>query len=213
MEILEYIEAMNSKSELYPDMLAYAKEHKVPIMDPDALQVLKHYMHMTRSMHILEIGTAIGYSAMHMLSVHKDVKVTTIEKDEVSYNSAQRFFKNHDVAPRVESILGDAKELEPGSLSDTPFDMLFIDASKGNNEYFFETYSPLVKDDGLIIVDNILLRGLVVEEDIQSRSRRRMKEKVDAFNKRIASSGMLSSFLPVGDGLLIISKKEEGTLA
>ncbi|AKG75284.1 hypothetical protein AAT16_06625 [Salinicoccus halodurans] len=204
---------MNSRPELFPDMLAYAVEHKVPIMDPDALQVMKHYMHLTGSRYILEIGTAIGYSAMHMLSVSDDVKVVTIEKNEDSYRTARDFFKNHGVAARVESILGDAKEVGTGSLSDTPFDMLFIDASKGNNEYFFETFSPLVKDGGLIIVDNILLRGLVVEEEIQSRNRRRMKEKVDMFNKRIAASGMLSSFLPVGDGLLIISKKEEGTNA
>lgn len=213
MEIFEYIEKMNSRPELFPDMLSYAVEHKVPIMDSDALQVMKHYMHLTGSRHILEIGTAIGYSAMHMLSVSDDVTVVTIEKNEDSYRTARDFFKSHNVAARVESILGDAKEVGTGSLSDTPFDMLFIDASKGNNEYFFETFSPLVKDGGLIIVDNILLRGLVVEEEIESRNRRRMKEKVDAFNKRIAASGMLSSFLPVGDGLLIISKKEEGTKA
>lgn len=213
MEILEYIENLNSAPELFPDMLSYAAEHKVPIMDSDALQVMKHYMHLTDARNILEIGTAIGYSAMHMLSVRDDVSVVTIEKDESSHETAQRFFEEYAMASRVKSILGDAKEVRPESLSEEPFDMLFIDASKGNNEYFFETYSPLVKNNGLIVVDNILLRGLVAEEDIQSRNRRRMKEKVDAFNKRIASSGMLSSFLPVGDGLLIISKKEEGTNA
>lgn len=213
MEIFEYIEKLNSRSELFPDMLLYAEDHKVPIMDPDALQVMKHYIHLSGSKRILEIGTAIGYSAMHMLSVSEDVSVVTIEKDEESHSTAQRFFSEYSVTSRVASILGNAKEIEPASLSEAPFDMLFIDASKGNNEYFFETYSPLVKNNGLIIVDNILLRGLVVQEEIVSRNRRKMKEKVDAFNKRIAASGMNSSFLPVGDGLLIISKKEEGTNA
>lgn len=213
MEIFEYIEKLNSVPEEFPDMLSYATEHKVPIMDSDALHVMKHYMHLSGSRRILEIGTAIGYSAMHMLSVSDDVSVVTIEKDEGSHRAAQHFFNEYRMTSRVTPILGDAKEIEPDSLSENNFDMLFIDASKGNNEYFFETYSPLVRDGGLIIVDNIFLRGLVVEEEILSRNRRRMKEKVDAFNKRIAASGMLSSFLPVGDGLLIISKKEEGTNA
>ena len=209
MEIFEYIESMNTRPELFPDVLAYAREHKVPIMDSDALHVMKHHMHLTGAERILEIGTAIGYSALHMLSVSDAVEVVTIEKDVESYKTAKDFFRSYEVAGRVDPILQDAKEIDPEMLTGQ-FDMLFIDASKGNNEYFFENFSPLVKDGGLIIVDNILLRGLVVEEEIQSRNRRRMKEKVDAFNKRIAASGMLSSFLPVGDGLLIISKQEEG---
>ncbi|WP_017548774.1 O-methyltransferase [Salinicoccus carnicancri] len=209
MEIFEYIENMNSRPELFPDVLAYAREHKVPIMDPDALQVMKHHMHLTGAERILEIGTAIGYSALHMLSVSDAVKVVTIEKDVDSHRTAKDFFGLYGVAGRVDPILRDAKAIDPEMLRGQ-FDMLFIDASKGNNEYFFENFSPYVKDGGLIIVDNILLRGLVVEEEIQSRNRRRMKEKVDAFNKRIAASGMYSSFLPVGDGLLVISKQEEG---
>ncbi|HIW12319.1 MAG TPA: O-methyltransferase [Candidatus Salinicoccus stercoripullorum] len=209
MEIFEYIERMNSGPELFPDVLSYAREYKVPIMDFDALQVMKHYIHLTGAERILEIGTAIGYSALHMLSVSDAVEVVTIEKDGDSHRVAKDFFEAYGVTGRVDPVLQDAKEIDPETLKG-PFDILFIDASKGNNEYFFENFSPLIKDGGLIIVDNILLRGLVVEEETHSRNRRRMKEKVDAFNKRIAASGMLSSFLPVGDGLLIISKQEEG---
>src|SRR5699024_9769008 len=65
LNIFKYIERMNSGPELFPDVLSYAREYKVPIMDFDALQVMKHYIHLTGAERILEIGTAIGYSALH----------------------------------------------------------------------------------------------------------------------------------------------------
>lgn len=87
-------------------------------------------------------------------------------------------------------------------------DMLFIDASKGNNQLFFDKFSPFVKEDGLIVVDNILLRGLVVDDEIAGRGKRKLKEKVDAFNQNMSKSNYPTSFLPVGDGLLVISKSQ-----
>lgn len=209
MDIYEYIRSMNARPEAFPEMLAYANTHDVPIMDEDALNVMKHYMKLARVRNVLEIGTAIGYSAMHMLSVDDSVSVVTVEKDEDAHRTANEFFQDHKVSHRVSSILGDAKEIPLELLGEVPFDLLFIDASKGNNQRFYERYLPLVKTGGLIIVDNILIRGLVVEDDISSRGARRMKEKVDAFNRAMAGSATPSAFLPVGDGLLVVIKDEK----
>ncbi|GAB3071013.1 O-methyltransferase [Salinicoccus sesuvii] len=209
MDIYEYIRNMNAHPEAFPEMLAHANAHNVPIMDEDALNVLKHYMKVARVRKVLEIGTAIGYSAMHMLSVDDDVSVVTVEKDEDTHRIANAFFQEHEVSHRVSSILGDAKEIPLEALGEESFDLLFIDASKGNNQRFYERYLPLVKTGGLIIVDNILIRGLVVEDNVSSRGARRMKEKVDAFNRAIASSATPSAFLPVGDGLLVVIKDEK----
>lgn len=210
MDIYEYVKNLNAQPEIFPDMFEYAEAHHVPIMDADALGVLKHYMKLAGVRHVLEVGTAIGYSAMHMLSVDRDIDVVTIEKDEAVHSRANIFFEQHGVAGRVQSLLGDAKEIPLEALDGEPFDLLFIDASKGNNRRFYERYMPLVKPGGLIIVDNILLRGLVTEEAITSRGTRRMKEKVDGFNRMIAESDVSSAFLPVGDGLLVITKDKEG---
>ncbi|MCG1008887.1 O-methyltransferase [Salinicoccus sp. ID82-1] len=212
MDIYEYIRNLNARPEAFPEMLAYAKRHDVPIMDEDALNVMKHYMKLARVKNVLEIGTAIGYSAMHMLSVDDSVSVVTIEKDEDAHRTANAFFTDHGVSHRVLSVLGDAKEVPFEALGEAPFDLLFIDASKGNNQRFYERYLPLVKTGGLIIVDNILIRGLVVQDGITARGTRRMKEKVDGFNRAIAGSGTASAFLPVGDGLLVIIKDEKEEL-
>lgn len=210
MDIYEYVRNLNAAPELFPDMLEYAREHHVPIMDEDALNVMKHYMGLAQTRHVLEVGTAIGYSAMHMLSVGEDVSVVTMEKDEASHRQANAFFARYGVLDRVSSLLGDAKEIPLDQLGGEPFDLLFIDASKGNNQRFYERYLPLVKPGGLVIVDNILLRGRVTEEEIASRGTRKMKEKVDSFNRAIAESDVSSAFLPVGDGLLVITKDKEG---
>lgn len=209
MDIYEYIKEMNTEEELFPEMLAYAQENRVPIMDQDALSVMKHYIHLSGAKRILEIGTAIGYSAMHMLSVSQDISVVTIEKDQDSHAHAKRFFEMQGVSDRVRSLLADAKEVAPEELGEQKFDLLFIDASKGNNRNFFDKFSAHVRPGGLIIIDNILLRGLVTKEEITARGTRRMKEKVDGFNRMIKESKMSSAFLPVGDGLLIITKDKE----
>ena len=209
LDIYDYVAALNSSDELFVDVHTDAVENNVPIMDRDALEVMKHYIHLTGTRHILEIGTAIGYSALHMMSVHPDVSVVTLEKDEENHRAAKANFEKYNVTDRVKPILGDAAGILHKEIAERSFDMLFIDASKGNNQKFFEMYSPFIKQGGLILVDNFLLRGMVVDGDIQSKNRRKMKARVDAFNQHIASSEMFSSFLPVGDGLLVISKNKE----
>src|SRR5699024_7249932 len=142
MEIFEYIERMNSGPELFPDVLSYAREYKVPFMDFDALQVMKHYIHLTGAERILEICTAIGYSALHMLSVSDAVEVVTIEKEGYINRVAIHFYEAYEVNGRVDLVLQDAKEIHPETLKG-PFDILFIDASKDNNQYFSEKFRPL----------------------------------------------------------------------
>ncbi|MFC4983773.1 O-methyltransferase, partial [Salinicoccus siamensis] len=146
MDIYEYIKEMNTEEELFPEMLAYAQENRVPIMDQDdALSVMKHYIHLSGAKRILEIGTAIGYSAMHMLSVSQDITVVTIEKDQDSHAHAKRFFEMQGVSDRVRSLLADAKEVTPEEIGEQKFDLLFIDASKGNNRNFFDKFSAHVR--------------------------------------------------------------------
>lgn len=202
MTIEEYLKQLNTKTEVFQDVYEYAVNNRVPIIDSDALTVLKQLIQLTRRKKILEIGTAIGYSGLHMLSVDEDITLTTIEKDEASYDISKENFLKHGVSERVNGILGDAKEVE---LDDT-FDLLFIDASKGNNKLFFEKYSPLLTDDGIIVVDNILLRGQIVEENLHSKNKIKLRDKVCQFNEYIYENYPSASYLNVGDGLLIISK-------
>lgn len=205
MDIMSYIKNLNTKDEIFSDVFQYGIENNVPIIDSDALTVVKHLLKISGARNYLEIGTAIGYSGLHLLSVFPDSKLITIEIDEEKHQTALSNFENHRVSERVTAINGDAKTFEPDALYES-LDFLFIDASKGNNQLFFDKYSQYIKKGGLIIVDNILLRGQIVEEELSSRNRRKLREKVNDFNQKLAESDHETSYLPVGDGLLVITK-------
>lgn len=204
LSILNYCAKLNEQEEIYPDVFLYAQQENVPIIDVDALNVLKHMIRLTKRKRILEVGTAIGYSGLHMLSVDDDIQLTTIEKDQVLHDVAVENFKKHNVENRVNAFCMNAKEVDTDTLGQ--FDMLFIDASKANNQFFFEKFKPLLTEQGIIIVDNILVRGLVIEEKITNKNLNKMVKKVDAFNQFVAKSDYHASFLPIGDGLMIISR-------
>ena len=207
MNIAQYVKSLNVVEEHYPDVYSYAVDNRVPIIDSDALAALKHLIRIKGAKTYMEIGTAIGYSGLHLLSVYGDSHLITMEKDRDAYETAVENFSKYGVASRVDAHLGDAKTMEL-NIEEESVDLLFIDASKGNNQLFFDKFSPFVKKDGLIVVDNILLRGLVTEDDIAGRNKRKLKEKVDAFNQHMSQSDYPTSFLPIGDGLLVISKSQ-----
>ena len=205
MNIGQYVRDLNAVEELYPEIYSYAADNHVPIIDGDALSVLKHLIRMTGARTYLEIGTAIGYSGLHLLSVYEDSRLITIEKQSGMFDIAKQNFEKYKVDDRVDAYMDDAKTLDL-SIDEQSVDLLFIDASKGNNQYFFDKYSPYVKENGLIVVDNILLRGLVVDDNIENKNKRKLKEKVSSFNQNMSNSNYATSFLPIGDGLLVISK-------
>lgn len=205
MNIEQYVKDLNGGEELYPEIYSYAVDNRVPIIDGDALTVLKHLIKISGARTYLEVGTAIGYSGLHLLSVFDDSHLITIEKQSEMFNIARQNFEKYKMEDRVDAYLDDAKTFNL-SIDEQSLDLLFIDASKGNNQHFFDKYSPYVKENGLIIVDNILLRGLIADDNIENRNKRKLKEKVASFNQNMSNSSYATSFLPIGDGLLVISK-------
>ena len=201
MELSNYVKELNTQKEIFEDVYLYAKDNHVPIIDADALNAVKQYIKIKGVKRILEIGTAIGYSAMHFASVSEEIKLTTIEKDPESYELAKSNIENSPYNDRIELILGDAKEVELGNKR---FDFLFIDASKGNNQFFFDKYKEYLTDDALIIVDNIFIRGLIVEDEVANKNKRKLRDKVRTFNQTMKDSEYSTSFLNIGDGLLVI---------
>ena len=115
----------------------YAKEERVPIMMKDGIEYLCNYIREHNIKSILEIGSAIGYSAIKMALVSDDIMITTIEKDVNRYNVAVENINKFNLSDRINIILGDALDTE----IDGEYDLIFIDASKGNNINFFNKYS------------------------------------------------------------------------
>ncbi|TDM21500.1 O-methyltransferase [Macrococcoides canis] len=201
-----YISNLNPVNDV-DTLIQYAKDYDVPIMDKISVEFVKQLIRIHKAQSILEIGTAIGYSALHFASVNSDVHVTTIERNEEMYNIAiQNFetFKTNQIRP----VYKDALEAFH-DVNDMQYDILFIDAAKAQSMKFFELYSPLVKQGGLIITDNILYHDFVGNiEIVRSRNIKQMVRKIEKYNTWLSEHPDYdTNFLDIGDGMSISIKK------
>lgn len=207
---IEYIEQLLFQNSSNIDELrAYATEHNVPIMDKISTEFVKQMIRIKDVRHILEIGTAIGYSAMHFASCHPNIKVWTIERSEEMYEQALTNIKKYDFEEQVQVVFADASvgyELLPNNQK---FDLIFIDAAKAQSKKFFEIYEPFLNENGIIITDNILYHGFVSDIDIvRNRNVKQMVKKVQQYNQWLMNrSDFNTTLINIGDGMAI-SKKE-----
>lgn len=204
-----YIESfIHPRNDLLLEMESYAKEHHVPIMQLPAIDVLNQILRIQNPSKILEIGTAIGYSAIRMALTLPKSEIVTIERDAERVVLARNFIARSEVANQITVIEGDALEVEDNQL-DSTFDAVFIDAAKGQYMRFFEKYSPLVPSGGILYIDNMYMHGLsdLSLEEVPRR-KRTMIRNLKNFSDWIMSHDQYdSTFLPVGDGLLICKKR------
>ncbi|MCD8914974.1 O-methyltransferase [Staphylococcus simulans] len=187
----------------------YAIEHEVPIIHPLSLDMVKQLIRIHQPKHILEIGTAIGYSAMHFASVDPDIRITTIERNEDMYQQAKQNIADYGYQEQIEIIFEDAREAFD-AVADRQLDMIFIDAAKAQTKKFFELYTPLLKTGGLVVIDNILYHDFVADIDVvRSRNVRQMVKKIQKFNTWLNDNEAYhTNFLDIEDGLAIAVKGE-----
>lgn len=191
--------------EVNQKMKEYAKEHHVPIMVDEGIEFMLEFIKKSGCRSILEIGTAIGYSAIRMCECDPSVHVTTIERDEERYREACANVKEAGLEKRVTLILGDALEVE---LSGT-FDFIFIDAAKAQYQKFFERYVPYLTQNGYIFTDNLGFHGLVAHpEQAQSRGVRALVRKIGNYVDWLKhNEDYVSHFMELGDGVAITQRK------
>ena len=183
------------------EMEAYAKVTNVPIMMPDGIEYLCNYIKEHDIKNILEIGTAIGYSAIWMASMGEDINVTTIERDQNRYNKAIENVNNANLTDRIKLIYGDAVETN----IEGEFDLIFIDASKGHSIDFFERYSKNLKSDGVIITDNLSFHGLVEDESLAvTKNQKGLVRKIKNFIEFLDNNKYFKTvYVEVGDRISI----------
>jgi predicted O-methyltransferase YrrM len=206
-----YIEGLvPDRDPLVSEMENYAKEHHVPIMELAGIEAMLQVLRIQNPKRILEIGAAIGYSALRMAQSIKGAKIITIERDPERYQQAEIFLERSEAAGHIVLIKGDALEVESQISALGPYDAIFIDAAKGQYKKFFELYSKYLSYDGIIITDNVLFKGLVCETEIESKRTRNLVKKIDGFNKWLMSNPLYHTIiLPVGDGVAISKKRGE----
>ena len=129
----------------------YAIENKIPIMQNEGIDFLTTFIIKHQIKNVLEIGSAIGYSAIMMSLCSPDLKVTTIERDEERYLEAVKNVKKLNLEDRITLIFNDALKVK----IEDKFDLIFIDAAKAQNIKFFELFEKSLKERGYIITDNM----------------------------------------------------------
>lgn len=199
---------IHPRNELLLEMEQFAAEHHVPIMQLSGIEALNQILRIQKPKHILEIGTAIGYSAIRMAMALPETHVVTIERDETRVTYAREFIARSEVAERITVVEGDALEVNVEDIQAT-YDAVFIDAAKGQYQKFFEKYSPLVPSGGVLYIDNMYMHGLS-DLDIKEvpRRKRTMIRNLKTFTDWIMQHpDYTCAFFPVGDGLLICLKR------
>lgn len=185
----------------------YAKKNDVPIMNKRGINFLCRLIKKNNVKNILEIGSAIGYSALKMASVDDEIKIVTIERDNERYLEAVKNIKNMHKEKNITLILGDALETEiTGS-----YDLIFIDAAKGQNIKFFNKYSKLLNKKGIIVTDNMLFHGLVEEKErIKNKNLRQLVNKIKKYIEFLKDNEEYNTkFYKTGDGIAVTTKKED----
>ena len=193
-------------NEIIKKMKDYAKVNNVPIITEGGLHYLLKYIKDNKINNILEVGTAIGYSAIMMCGVKDSIKVTTIERDEKRYLEAIKNIKKTNLEDRIHLIYNDALNVK----LDEKYDLIFIDAAKAQNRKFFERFEKNLEDEGTIITDNMNFHGLVDKEVevIKSRNLRQLVRKIKEYRTFLEKNDKYETdFLDIGDGMAVSIKK------
>ena len=183
-----------------------ALEEHIPIIMDDTLEVIAKILTNVKPQNILEIGAAVGYSAMCFSEyLQEGGRIDTIERDEERIAQAKDNFKKVGVEDKIMLYEGDAVEILP-TLNGN-YDVVFIDAAKGKYPFFLDQALRMLNDKGVIIADNVLYKGYVMSDYNKHKQRtavRNLREYIARVNE---DANLKTEILEVGDGLAISYKK------
>lgn len=180
-------------------------------MQKEGILFLIEQLQKKQATSCLEIGSAIGYSAMMMVTHVDGLIVETIELDDQRYLEAVSHIQEHGLKDKITIHHDDALHFDTQLLQHAPYDCLFIDAAKAQYQKFFEKYTPFVKKDGIIIVDNLDFHGMVFDIDhIKNRNTRQLVRKIKRFKDWIFQHDDYDvEYYAVGDGICVIQRKDQ----
>ena len=185
----------------------YAMINKIPIMQKDGILYLINYIKENNIKNILEIGSAIGYLSIMMASINSDIRITTIERDKDRYDLAVFNIKKYNLDKQINIIYGDAVDTDITGM----YDLIFIDAAKGKNVFFFEKYKNNLVKRGTIITDNLSFHGLVEDSDlVKTKNQRGIVNKIKDFISFLDNNEEFATeYIPVGDKIAISKRRSD----
>lgn len=185
----------------------YAHNNSVPIIHKEVAKFLELMISIKKPLKILELGTAIGYSAILMSLSSKNSTITTIERDSKMIELAQSNIEKYGLKDKINVIQGDC--LEVLEKLDDKYDIIFMDAGKGHYNHFLHHCMRLLSDDGIIIADNVLFRGMVATDELVKRRKitivKRMRKYLDMVSE---DENLITSVIPMGDGIAVTKRRD-----
>ena len=193
----------------YKELELSAISRNIPIMQREGLEFMINVFKENNCHCCLEIGSAIGYSAIMLVSNIENFKVETIELNDDRYVEALKNIKNNNLKDQIIIHHDDALQFNTSNLVLNDYDCLFIDAAKAQYQKFFEKYMPLICDDGICIVDNLDFHGMIFDIDnIKNRNTKQLVKKIKRFKDWIFDNEQYEvTYHHIGDGICVIRKR------
>lgn len=204
--IIRYLrDLLPERQGIQGEMEAFAKEHGVPISQPETIKLLELLIQLGKVKSVLEVGCAIGYSAICMVAAGCE-RVDTIELSPDAARVARENFKKAGMEEKIHLYEGDAKEILP--TMDGSYDMIFMDAAKAQYGEFFPHCMRCLKEGGLLVSDNVLYKGMTATDELVQRRKITIVKRLREYLKMLSSTPQLeTSVLPVGDGVALSYKR------
>ena len=190
------------------DIRKEALKDKVPIIKDDGLAFILELIRENGYRNILELGTAVGYSAMSMAMLDERIHVDTVEKDPVMYRQAMENIKDNGLEGQIDVYNMAAEEFG----TDKKYDLIFVDAAKAQYGKYMERFIGNLEDNGKMIFDNMIFHGLVLsDEEIPSRSLRALVRKIRAFRESVQNDERFDIMMcdNIGDGILVLGRRKD----
>lgn len=204
--VTEYINGFyRPQSEALAALREVGEKDRVPIILKETEVFLTSVLALKRPVKILEIGTAIGYSALYYATVCPEAEIYTIEKDEAAFEAAKHNIRAHGLEDRIHCYIGDGQE-QIEKLADEGicgFDFVFIDAAKSHYKRFLVAALEVAAPEALIVSDNILQKGMTASEDYDTYKKHKTNiRKMREYLEYISNNPELdTSLMSIGDGI------------
>ena len=192
------------------DIEAYANERRIPIIPHETAVFLNMIVGQIKPQHILEIGTAIGFSGSLMAQhIGKDGHLTTIDRFDIMIERAKANFERMGLKDQVTLLEGDAADILPTLTG--PYDFIFMDSAKAKYYEFLPYCMDVLKVGGMLVIDDVFQGGTILDDEKEIPKRvRKIHRRLNKLMETVLNHPALeTSIVPLGDGLLMIVKKEE----
>lgn len=185
----------------------YAKENHVPIIQDGGLDFLLKTIKEHQFKDILELGTAIGYSSINIARLSNDIKIDTVERNEDMYNEAVKNVSDAGLDKQITLHFMDIKDFTTSKM----YDFIFVDAAKGQYYNYLNQFIDNLKEDGMMLFDNIEFHGMVKNPELtKSRNTRQLVKKIRNFRDLVQEDDRFDIIIyeDIGDGILTLTRRK-----